>query len=131
MAAEGGSRAKETQCNAFDAKKPSSRPILFWSEEDVWSYIQLNNLPYSEIYDARVVDGVAVAGENRTGCMFCAFGAHLEKGPNRFQRMAVSHPKLWNYCINKLGMGEALDFIGVPYMPERKEEQQDLFEELK
>ena len=45
------------------------------------------------------------------------FALHLEKQPNRFQRMALTHPKQHNFCINKLGCGQALDYIGVPYMP--------------
>ncbi len=117
MADEGGYRATFTQCNLFDAKEPQSRPMLFWIEQNVWDYIDNNNIDYCNIYNARMVDGVLVKGEKRTGCMFCAFGAHLEQGPNRFQRMAVTHPKQWNYCFNKLGMGEALDYIGVPYKP--------------
>lgn len=117
MAAEGGDRAKLTECNAFDAKYPQSRPLLFWLEADVWQYIRSRELDYSDIYKDRYVNGVWVKGESRTGCMFCAFGAHLEKGEGRFQRMYWSHPKLWNYCINKLGMAAPLDFIGVPYLP--------------
>lgn len=113
----GGRRATFTQCNLFDVREPQSRPMLFWTEENVWEYIRSCNLDYCSIYDDRVIDGVVVEGEKRTGCMFCVFGAHLEKGPNRFQRMAVTHPKQWDYCINKLGMGEALDFIGVQYRP--------------
>jgi hypothetical protein len=54
-------------------------------------------------------------GYTRTGCMFCMFGAHLEKEPNKFQRMLETHPKQHNYCINKLGCGKVLDYIGVPY----------------
>lgn len=127
MSDEGGRRGALTQCNVFDGRDPQSRPILFWTKQDIWEYIKLNDLPYSEIYDDRVVDGVRVDGEDRTGCMFCAFGAHLEKGENRFQRMARTHPKQWNYCIKKLGMNKALDFIGVPYEPLRREEQIDLF----
>lgn len=38
-------------------------------------------------------------GCSRTGCMFCAFGAHLEKGETRFQRLARTHPKQYEYCI--------------------------------
>jgi len=127
MASEGGRRGHIKICNSFDSKEPQSRPMLFWKEQDVWEYIETNNLPYSDIYKDREVNGIMVPGERRTGCMFCAFGAHLEKGENRFQRMAISHPKLWNYCINKLGMAEALDYIGVPYMPEKKEHQMGLF----
>ncbi len=33
-------------------------------------------------------------------CVFCGFGAHLEKGESRFQRLKRTHPKLYNYCIN-------------------------------
>lgn len=133
MSSEGGSRGMMKTCNSFDGKDPQSRPMLPWTEEDVWTYIRKFNVEYCEVYNDRYVNGVFVEGEKRTGCMFCAYGAHLEKGENRFQRMAITHPKLWNYCINKLGMDEALDFIGVKYMPtpQKKEVQQDLFEELK
>jgi hypothetical protein len=50
-----------------------------------------------------------------TGCMFCMFGVHLEQSPNRFERMALTHPKLYDYCINNLGLGNVLDYINVPY----------------
>ena len=106
MAAEGGLREKRHQCNIFDTRDPSSAPMLFWTEQDIWGYIRAKQLPYSKIYDM---------GEIRTGCMFCMFGVHLEKGENRFQRMAKSHPKQLNYCINDLGMGKVLDAIGVKY----------------
>lgn len=129
MASEGGRRATMDTCNAFDQKEPMSRPMLFWSESDVWQYIRENDIEYSEIYDDRFVDGVRVAGEKRTGCMFCAYGAHLEEGENRFQRMAISHPKQWNYAINKLEMGEALDFIGVEYHPSSNALNRDMFTE--
>lgn len=54
----------------------------------------------------------------RTGCVFCGFGCHLEKEPNRFQLLKQTHPKLWNYCMKPwndggLGMKEVLDFINV------------------
>jgi 3'-phosphoadenosine 5'-phosphosulfate sulfotransferase (PAPS reductase)/FAD synthetase len=93
-------------CNAFNNKKPVSWPTAFWNEEDIWAYIDKYDLPYSFIYDL---------GEERTGCMFCMFGVHLEKGENRFQRMKKTHPKQYDYCINKLGCGKVLDYIGVEY----------------
>lgn len=60
-----------------------------------------------------------MTGERRTGCVFCAFGAHLEKSPNRFQRLKETHPKLWEYCMKPwsehgLGMRTVLEFIGIP-----------------
>lgn len=106
MASEGGIRAKRDVCNIFDTRDPSSAPMLFWTDADVWEYIKTRNLPYSSIYDM---------GEERTGCMFCMFGVHLESGLNRFQRMEKSHPKQHSYCINDLGMGKVLDSIGVKH----------------
>ena len=109
MADEGGLRAKQHQCNLYNAAVPASAPMLFWTTADVWSYIRMRNLDYPAVYDM---------GEERTGCMFCGFGVHLEKGSNRFQRMAVTHPKQWNYCVNKLGMRGPLEFVGVSVDPE-------------
>ena len=45
-------------------------------------------------YDATLTDcKLHCTGCQRTGCMFCGFGAHLEKGENRFERMKHTHPK--------------------------------------
>lgn len=59
-------------------------------------------------------------GEQRTGCMFCMFGCHLEKEPNRFQRMKETHPKQYEYCmkdveVGGLGLRNVLDYMNVPY----------------
>lgn len=96
----------ENGCNSFDTKRPMSTPMAFWLEQDVWDYIHQFNVPYSKIYDM---------GYDRTGCMFCMFGVHMEKGENRFQRMKRTHPQLYNYCINNLGIGKCLDLINIPY----------------
>jgi len=93
-------------CNSFTSKKQQSNPMAFWLEKDVWAYLKKYNIPYSKIYDM---------GYDRTGCMFCMFGVHMEKGENRFQRMSKTHPKQYDYCINKLGLGKVLDTIGVDY----------------
>jgi 3'-phosphoadenosine 5'-phosphosulfate sulfotransferase (PAPS reductase)/FAD synthetase len=93
-------------CNAFDSKRPMSTPIAFWTEEDIWNYIKEKELSYSKIYDI---------GYKNTGCMFCMFGVHLEKQPNKFQLMQETHPKQYDYCINKLGCGKVMDYINVPY----------------
>lgn len=93
-------------CNAYDARWPTSNPMAFWTEDDVWQYIRDNDLEYCEIYDM---------GWERTGCAFCMFGVHMEDEPNRFQKLKETHPKLWHYCINKLNCKQVLDYIEVPY----------------
>lgn len=104
-------------CNGFDNKIPTSLPMAFWKEQDVLQYIYENKLNIAEVYGTvqHDKDGYFTTGVNRTGCMFCGFGCHLEKAPNRFQRLAITHPKQYDYIINTLGMGEVLDYIGVEY----------------
>jgi len=88
-------------CNDFSTNRPKSQPMSFWREHDVWDYIHLNNIPYSKIYDM---------GYTRTGCIFCMFGIHLEH-PNKFELMKITHPKLYDYCMNKLGLKEILQYV--------------------
>lgn len=108
-------------CNAFDGKRPSSQPLSFWTEQDVLQYIVQFKLPIPSVYGEILKDDKGMYYTtrcNRTGCVFCAYGGHLEKEPNRFQRLKQTHPKLWNYCMKPvdeggLGMKEVLEFIGV------------------
>lgn len=132
-----------TGCNAFEGKRPMGKPMSFWTEQDVLRFIVDRHIPIASVYG----DIVASDGENdyaetlidcklhctgcqRTGCMFCAFGAHLEKGENRFERMKHTHPKHYEFCIGGgewdtdwlwkpnekgLGYGRVLDYIGVRY----------------
>jgi 3'-phosphoadenosine 5'-phosphosulfate sulfotransferase (PAPS reductase)/FAD synthetase len=105
-------------CNAFEKKRPTSQPLSFWTEQDILEYLVKFNIPYSPVYGDIKQDEngkyyTTVA--DRTGCMFCMFGCHLEKEPNRFQRIKVTHPKQWDYCMNKLGLREVLEYIGVAY----------------
>lgn len=134
---------RETGCNAFEGKRPLSKPMSFWTEQDVLRFIVERNIPYASVYG----DIVASDGENdygatlidcklhctgcqRTGCMFCGFGAHLEKGENRFECMRRTHPKHYEFCIgggafdtdglwkptkDGLGYARVLDYIGVRY----------------
>lgn len=115
MATEGRQRMSKWRasgCNAFDGKRPMGKPMSFWSEQDVLHYLVGAEIPYCSVYG----DIVASDGENeytstlteqplrctgcqRTGCMFCGFGAHLEKGENRFQRMKRTHPRHYDFCI--------------------------------
>lgn len=108
-------------CNSFDAVHPSSKPMSFWTEQDVLRYLKDFNIQYASVYGEIKQDENGkyyTTGCNRTGCVFCGFGCHLEKDPNRFQRLKQTHPKLWNYCMKPwdeggIGMKEVLDYIGV------------------
>ena len=106
-------------CMLFDAKVPVCSPMAFWTSNDVLQHLKENGLAMTSVYgDIVGINGrLDTTGVKRTGCVFCAFGAHLEKEPNRFQRLAKTHPKLYDYCMNNLGMAEVLDYVGVEYRP--------------
>lgn len=113
-------------CNGFQMKKPVSNPMSFWTEQDVLQYIKDFKIPIAPVYGDVVftedpdqmridfADGLpcgklCTTGCDRTGCVFCGFGAHLEKGETRFQRLKRTHPKQYAYCIG----GGAYDEDGV------------------
>lgn len=109
-------------CNAFDSDRPKSQPLSFWKEEDILEYLLRNEIDFAECYGDIIYDGEHYynTGVARTGCMFCGFGVHLEKEPNRFQKMKETHPKRYEYCMKPkeeggLGFAEVLDYIGVNY----------------
>lgn len=110
-------------CNAFDVANPSSRPLSFWTEQDILGYLKINGLPYAAVYGeiAEDADGkLHTTGLDRTGCMFCCFGITQEKSPNRFQQMKETHPRQYAYCMKPvedggLGLRDVLDYIGVLY----------------
>lgn len=94
-----------SNCNAFTAKRPVSNPIIFWNEQDILRYIVENCLEIPSVYGdiQQTIDGrYYLTGVKRTGCMFCMFGLHLEKKPNRFDMMKETHPKQYEYIMDNL-----------------------------
>ena len=126
-------------CNAFNSKRPKSAPLSFWNEQDILEYIDKYKLPVASVYGdlVRQEDGtLKFTGCQRTGCVFCGYGCHLDDTPNRFQRLAITHPQLYDYCMRGgkfddrglwvpdkgLGMSKVLDYIGVDYEVENSQE---------
>lgn len=101
-------------CNAFEAKRPHSNPMSFWTNQDILQYISKKNLPIASVYGNIVPDclingqiaidnslvNLKCTGCQRTGCIFCAFGAHLPEGEGRFVLLKKTHPKQYAYCMN-------------------------------
>ena len=57
-----------------------------------------------------------LTGLDRTGCMFCGYGCHLEKEECRFERMKKTHPKQYDYIMRPkeeggLNYKEVIDWI--------------------
>lgn len=95
-------------CNAYESTNPSSQPLSFWTEQDILEYISVYHLPYCEVYGDIVPENeqmeldehpkLKCTGCNRTGCVFCGFGAHVNKVP-RFLNLRETHHQLYRYCI--------------------------------
>lgn len=129
-------------CNGFGMKSPVSNPMSFWTEQDVLQYIIQKKLPLASVYGEietespqMYIEGCGLdeklrtTGCERTGCIFCGFGCHLEK-ESRFLRLKKTHPRLYEYCIgggeydtdgfwkpnkNGLGMGHVFDELNKVY----------------
>ena len=125
-------------CNGFDLKIPTSNPMSFWTEQDVLLYIKENNLPICSVYGKVVTDYESMGqcknqmsfadfgifdkerpllkttGCQRTGCVLCGFGCHLEK-ESRYLRLKETHPKFHNllYILKNNGVtyAEAIDWV--------------------
>jgi len=102
-------------CNAFDMKVPRSTPLGFWTKQDVLECVSTYKIPYAPVYGQIFRDKGGVwrtTGVQRTGCIFCCFGLHMEREqPNRFQRLAQTHPRLWTYCMDRLGLRDVLEHM--------------------
>lgn len=113
----------KTGCNVYDGHTVKSQPLGFWTKQDVLRYVVEHDLELCSVYGdirKREDGSYYLTGEQRTGCMFCAFGVHLEAEPNRFQRMAAAHPRQHQFCMKSvfqggIGMAQVLDYMGIPW----------------
>ena len=102
MASDSLLREKEYlqhNCNAWS--KNISTPLGFWTDRDIWEYIEKYDIKYSKIYDM---------GQTRTGCFTCHFGHMLSKN-DRYEEMRKTHPKLYDFSMNYCEMKKVIDFI--------------------
>ncbi|MCL2587877.1 MAG: phosphoadenosine phosphosulfate reductase family protein [Oscillospiraceae bacterium] len=104
-------------CNSFTGKQIMSTPLSFWTTQDTLRYLKLTGIPYASVYGDIVEEGgkLKTTGCQRTGCFACMYGMNREKEPNRYQRMKLTHPKLYSYCVHTLKCGAVLDYMGVKY----------------
>ena len=133
-------------CNGFNAIRPTSQPLSFWTDNDILTYLLTYDVPYCSVY-GEIVDKetgkrpekididqkspeLITTGCSRTGCMFCMYGCHLEK-VSRFKMLRKTHYRQYCYCIgggefkggrwipNKKGLGlwRVLKYLGISFDP--------------
>lgn len=94
-------------CNAFDGSHKQSTPLAFWTNQDILQYIKGNNLEICSVYGDVVEENgkLRCTGCQRTGCVFCCFGAH-QKDDRRFHELAKISPRQYEYAM---GGGQWVD----------------------
>ena len=124
-------------CNAYDTKTPVSKPLSFWTEQDILKYIYIKNLKIASVYgkvieykkntdfdnqigfeDLNLIDKSVkykTTGCQRTGCMFCGFGCHI-RNDERFLKMKETHPKQYDFIMKAkedggLNYKEVIDWL--------------------
>ena len=111
-------------CNAFNLKEPKSTPLAFWTEQDILLYIKAYGINYCrEVYGEIIPDNnktddidwmnqttldflnknkitlKTTSINKRTGCLYCGFGIHLEKVPNRLDYLYEYKFKQYDYIM--------------------------------
>lgn len=81
----------------INEKKHKCTPLSIWTKDDIWKFINKNNIPYCDIYDK---------GEISTGCAYCGFGCQFDI--QRFNRLKIREPKRYEIMM-------AIENNGIPY----------------
>ncbi len=100
-------------CNAFESDRPQSRPISFWTEQDILQYIKENEIKIADAYgrltyqddagffydEPMFTDGLSLTTTKakRTGCVFCMFGITYDT--DRFLRLKADDPQKYDFVM--------------------------------
>jgi len=132
MASEGGRREKALMmhgCNYFGESTIRSAPFAIFDRQDVLRLAVDLDVPVPEIYGRIVREPsglLRTTKAQRTGCSMCGFGIHLDKRPHTFDLLYDRNPKEWDFWMNTVGWGDVLDYIGVEWRQDGR--QQTLFD---
>lgn len=93
-AEESGNRAKRPRIDKARWKQTIYKPIFYWTEWQVWEYIDQNQIAYCSLYD----EGFA-----RLGCVVCPFLCYknsrlLEKSRQRWPKIYAA----WDRALSRL-----------------------------
>lgn len=85
--AESYNRSKRRMVETCRKNKAKTylHPIIDWTENDVWEYINKNDIEYCKLYDE---------GYSRLGCIMCPMG-----GPKGMKRDAKRYPKFYKLYL--------------------------------
>lgn len=118
ISADGGMEVVKTN------SRPMCRPLGFWTDQDIFSYIVKYNLAYADAYGSIVEDGAIAGqvnllpacgkyhctGESRTGCCMCPVACHLDNFA-KIERLKKVEPKLYDYCMEELDEKRLIEWV--------------------
>ena len=83
-------------------------PLFYWSEYEIWEYIDTNKLPYCSLYDE---------GFSRIGCVVCPFvfhpkqyERHRDRWPKYYLKMDIELLKIYQKKRNDDPLGYGMPF---------------------
>jgi 3'-phosphoadenosine 5'-phosphosulfate sulfotransferase (PAPS reductase)/FAD synthetase len=101
-------------CNNYGIESHKSAPLSFWTDHDALEYVRTRGLTLPSVY-GDIIEGhdgrLMTTGCERTGCVFCCFGIHLQRPPGKFGLLAETHPALHRHVMGKLGLAGVLTWI--------------------
>lgn len=103
---------KRYGCNSFIGKRPISRPLSLWTEQDVLFYIRQSGIKICSVYGEIKSDEKGkhtLTGCTRTGCLFCMLG--IKNDLDRFKKLEQTHKQMHDYCMENLGLKEVISYI--------------------
>lgn len=115
-----GNRYVSRETGATMESAEIGRPICSVYGEVVTEDEEHGQMTLADVTDLGIFDFgrplLKTTGCERTGCMFCGYGCHLEKSPGRFEKMKITHPKQYEYIMKPwddggLGFKEIIDWI--------------------
>ncbi|MBE0451581.1 MAG: phosphoadenosine phosphosulfate reductase family protein [Clostridia bacterium] len=108
-----GLRADESRARDLAAKRDGPiyyakswslyrvNPIIFWTDEKVWEYTKLKNIPYASIYDMTLTDDQDnVTFKPRVGCWACMLSSKY----GYLKWLREYKPKLYSYIMLDKGL---------------------------
>jgi len=93
-----------------------AHPIAYWTVDNVWDYIEDNDIPYPDVYD-KEVDNYTKRGYSeyamghrfdraiRNGCWACTLAVKV--CPEKMKQLRVYYPKLWDKLM-KSGLAKEI-----------------------
>ena len=67
-------------------------PILFWTDDEVWSFIRTENVPYCSLYDQ---------GFKRLGCVGCPMSYNKSRELERYPKIREAYCRAFGRMLNE------------------------------